>query len=201
MFGQNGGFAADLNAAALNGTNGFRINGFAEDDRSGISVSGAGDVNGDGFDDLLIGASNAEGGGSLRGQSYVVFGQNGGFAADLNASALDGTNGFRINGLGDADQSGFSVSGAGDVNGDGFDDLLIGAQGRSGRQRSRAELRGVWPGPPDRRRAGPGLGAAGAGLPQRRHFPLQPVSPMATPSMAACAWRSPTSIRTASRTS
>jgi Ca2+-binding RTX toxin-like protein len=130
----DGAFAASLDLSALDGTNGFVINGVDSGDQSGHSVSSAGDVNGDGVDDLLIGALNADPGGDAdAGETYVVFGRNtavgGAFAASLDLSALDGTNGFVINGIDASDRSGVSVSSAGDVNGDGIDDLLIGAQG------------------------------------------------------------------------
>ena len=128
VFGKAAGFAAQLNLSDLDGTNGFVLNGFGVFSESGISVSSAGDVNGDGFDDLIIGAQNADANGNTNaGQSYVVFGKAGGFAAQLNLSALDGSNGFTINGIDEYDTSGRSVSSAGDVNGDGFDDLIIGA--------------------------------------------------------------------------
>ncbi|MBD2587774.1 FG-GAP repeat protein [Synechococcus elongatus FACHB-1061] len=127
VFGSDQGFSADLNLADLDGSNGFRINGIAADDRSGISVSNAGDVNGDGIADLIVGANYADPNGNLSGQSYVVFGSDQGFSAALNLSTLNGSNGFRINGIAAYDQSGFSVSSAGDVNGDGIDDLIIGA--------------------------------------------------------------------------
>jgi len=130
VFGSNSGFGAGLNLWDLNGSNGFAINGIATFDRSGRSVSSAGDVNGDGIDDLIIGAKYADPNGLLdAGQSYVVFGSNSGFAADLDLSALNGSNGFAINGIAAVDQSGSSVSSAGDVNGDGIDDLIIGARG------------------------------------------------------------------------
>jgi hypothetical protein len=54
VFGSNSGFGAGLNLWDLNGSNGFAINGIAAYDRSGSSVSSAGDVNGDGFDDLAL---------------------------------------------------------------------------------------------------------------------------------------------------
>jgi Ca2+-binding RTX toxin-like protein len=128
VFGSNSGFGAGLNLSTLNGSNGFSINGIRVYDYSGFSVSNAGDVNGDGFDDLIIGARYADPNGIDRaGQSYVVFGSNSGFGADLNLSTLNGSNGFAINGIAAGDFSGFSVSSAGDVNGDGFDDLIIGA--------------------------------------------------------------------------
>ena len=138
VFGKASGFAADLNLSTLDGTNGFKLSGVAEDDFSGGSVSDAGDVNGDGFGDLIIGATGADPNANLSGASYVVFGKAGGFAANLNLSTLDGSNGFKLSGVGDEDRSGRSVSGAGDVNGDGFSDLIIGA--------SRASPNGVYSG-------------------------------------------------------
>ena len=127
VFGSNVGFSPSLNLSSLDGTNGFVINGIDGEDVSGASVSGAGDVNGDGIDDLIIGAPTAFFSGSDRaGESYVVFGSDGGFSSPFNLSSLDGTNGFQINGAVADDRSGVSVSGAGDVNGDGVDDLIIG---------------------------------------------------------------------------
>ncbi len=129
VFGRKTGFAASLDLSTLNGTNGFRLDGAAAYDFSSWSVSGAGDVNGDGFADLIIGARGADPNGPFSGSSYVVFGRKSGFAASLNISSLNGTNGFRLNGVAVGDFSGRSVSGAGDVNGDGFADLIVGANG------------------------------------------------------------------------
>ncbi|WP_442941844.1 hypothetical protein [Nostoc sp.] len=126
VFGSKGVFGAKLNLSTLNGTNGFAINGINEVDLSGSSVSSAGDINGDGIDDLIIGAKNASPNGTESGQSYVVFGSKGGFNAQFNLSTLNGTNGFAINGINTIDYSGISVSNAGDINGDGIDDLIIG---------------------------------------------------------------------------
>ena len=128
VFGTNSGFSSSVNLSALNGTNGVVINGVDANDLSGISVSGAGDINGDGFDDVIIGSTGGDASGnSDSGESYVVFGNNGGFSSPLDLSALNGTNGFVINGIDAGDNSGISVSGAGDVNGDGLGDLVIGA--------------------------------------------------------------------------
>ncbi len=127
VFGQVAGLSARLNLSSLDGVNGFRLDGELPDDHSGGSVSSAGDVNGDGFDDVIVGASEADKNGQYSGSSYVVFGKASGFNASLNLSSLDGNNGFRIDGESIYDHSGRSVSNAGDINGDGFDDVIIGA--------------------------------------------------------------------------
>ncbi|WP_353930029.1 putative Ig domain-containing protein [Okeanomitos corallinicola TIOX110] len=128
VFGSRSGFSSRLNLSTLNGSNGFATNGINADDYSGNSVSSAGDINGDGFDDLIIGAYRADPNGNSSGQSYVVFGSSNGFSSSFNLSTLNGSNGFAINGINAGDISGWSVSSAGDINGDGFDDLIIGAR-------------------------------------------------------------------------
>ena len=116
----------------LDGTTGFRLDGIDMDDEAGLSVSGAGDVNGDGFDDVIVGAPFGDAGAATNiGESYVVFGRSGGFASAIDLSSLNGANGFRLDGIDTSDASGYTVSSAGDVNGDGFGDLIVGADSAS----------------------------------------------------------------------
>ncbi len=129
VFGKASGFGSLVSLDELNGTTGVRLDGVATEDRSGFSVASAGDVNGDGFDDLIIGAPYADADYAGTGASYVVFGKSAGFTASLNLGLLNGTTGFRLEGVDQNDFSGFSVASAGDMNGDGFDDLLVGAVG------------------------------------------------------------------------
>jgi Ca2+-binding RTX toxin-like protein len=124
IFGKKAGFSANFSTASLNGRNGFTVEAEDGNDYAGFSVSSAGDVNGDGFDDILIGARDA--GDQYAGRSYVVFGKSAGFPAFIKLANLNGDNGFKIDGA-NSDQSGVSVSAAGDINRDGFDDLIIGA--------------------------------------------------------------------------
>ena len=132
--GSAGQAAQVVDVSTLDGSNGFALNGInggigGSGDMAGYSVAVVGDVDGDGYDDLLIGASLADVGGSENaGQAYLVYGGAGGFAASLDLQALDGDNGFAINGIAPWDNTGYSVGRAGDVNGDGLDDIIVGAQ-------------------------------------------------------------------------
>ena len=92
-------FPANIDLSTLNGTTGFKLSGVTPNDYSGRSVASAGDVNGDGFADLIVGAGSADPNGSASGASYVVFGKASGFAANLDVSSLDGSNGFKLSGV------------------------------------------------------------------------------------------------------
>ena len=129
VFGKESGFSRTMDLSELDGSDGFRIDGEGGNDYSGHSVSSAGDFNGDGYDDIIIGAWGAGPNGNDSGSSYVVFGKESGFSRVIELSELDGRDGVRIDGANAGDWSGYSVSSAGDVNGDGYDDIIIGAPG------------------------------------------------------------------------
>ena len=95
------------------------LSGDQPDDDFGFSVAGAGDVNGDGFDDVIVGARWSDGVLENSGRAFVYYG---GGTADAQFDLV-------LNGEGVPDFFGHTVSGAGDVNADGFADVLVGAHG------------------------------------------------------------------------
>ena len=98
--------------------------GEAAYDQAGYALARAGDVNGDGYDDFLIGASFNDEGGANAGQVYLFLGHQDAVWG-RNASLANANATF----LGEAagNNAGVAIAGAGDVNGDGYDDFLIGA--------------------------------------------------------------------------
>lgn len=111
------------------GEGGFAINGEKISDFAGRSVAGAGDVNGDGLHDIVVGAYGADPGGSFSGAAYVVFGREAGKPTELSAIGAGMGGGYAINGEVSLDFAGFAVGGAGDVDGDGLSDIVVGAYG------------------------------------------------------------------------
>ena len=126
IFGRRDVIGAPVPSELLNGFNGFRMNGLAEEALGG-SVSGLGDVNNDGLDDFILGADRASSSDQFSGRSYVLFGRSGGFGAVFDLAGLDGATGFRIEGRGFYDFAGSCVNRAGDINGDGVNDIYIGS--------------------------------------------------------------------------
>jgi hypothetical protein len=103
--------------ASLRGTPALTIAGDAENDYLGRSVAGAGDVNGDGYDDVVMAAQGYD---NFTGRIYLYTG---------GPHGLTGTPQSVVSGEGPADSFGVSLAAAGDVNGDGYDDIVVGAIG------------------------------------------------------------------------
>jgi hypothetical protein len=138
VFGGPAGLPDPLDLSSLNGTNGFRLDGAAAG--NGIAGLAAGDVNGDGKADIIIGSIHTTiSGHTNTGSVYVVFGGATGAAnstgtawtscpCTLNAAFLNGTNGAEFDGTAGGNLTGGTVA-VGDVNGDGKADIIIGATG------------------------------------------------------------------------
>jgi len=121
ILGKADGWEMDVNLSNVNAS----FIGEVAGDYSGYSVSSAGDVNNDGFDDFIIGtAGNNDEGGEDSGQTYLILGKANGWEMDVNLSSADASFIGEVAG----DYSGQAVSGVGDVNNDGFDDFIIGSR-------------------------------------------------------------------------
>jgi hypothetical protein len=107
-------------ASGLSQTAAWTVDGSAQDVRLGTSVGTAGDVNGDGYDDVIVGAPGLDGQTPLMGKAYIYHGSRAGLGS---APDWTGTGGQPD------DRFGFAVGTAGDVDGDGYDDVIVGAPG------------------------------------------------------------------------
>src|SRR6266550_7362766 len=103
-----GPFTGDINTADADAI----ISAEAFGDNLGISVASAGDVNNDGFDDIIVGARSNDANGIQSGRVYLFYGPISGSLADTDADAINSGAPF--------DEVGRTVAGVGDLNGDGF---------------------------------------------------------------------------------
>ncbi len=177
IFGSVNAYPSPFDLTTLNGINGFKVEGVAEDERRGASIGKLGDINGDGIDDIALasqgdkhmflygrstgfsatitmneitatigfiftesGVGEIKGAGDVNGDgindillgqyawsgtTYILFGRNSNFPLDVDASWLDGTRGFKL-GKVSANISAFYVASAGDINADGYADVMVG---------------------------------------------------------------------------
>ena len=134
VFGSPLAFSLPTNLNQLSGVDGFRIDGsqfFINGGGRfpGFTITGIGDFNGDGFNDIAVGAGGTPVANGTVGSVFIVFGTDAGFDPTISLLALDGTDGFRINR--DASMPdgrfGTSLNALGDINNDGFDDVAISA--------------------------------------------------------------------------
>ncbi len=126
-FADPGGIDAAGSAYIYSGTTGlllFQKDGVVADDALGLSVAVAGDVNGDGRADVIIGAPGADPGGFTAAGSAFVYSLLAPPDPPVNLTPI-----YQKNGDSTGDYLGLSVAGTGDVNGDGKDDFIVGAPG------------------------------------------------------------------------
>ncbi|MEL6796490.1 MAG: integrin alpha [Planctomycetota bacterium] len=133
VFGRDASSPFPANASVadyLDGAQGFEIINSDSTQSLGV-VHRAGDLNGDGIDDLLVNNTEAQSGDpEIDGQVFVVYGRDASetFPSTFDVSSIDGTNGFAFNGTGSNPVRGAQP--IGDVNGDGVDDVYI-SRGRT----------------------------------------------------------------------
>jgi hypothetical protein len=124
VFGRSSGWAKDVDLST--GANASFIGAANGDQLGWYAVKGLGDINGDGYDDIGMGAGNNDEGGADAGQMYIFFGKPSGWARDVSVNTADAS----FWGEAAGDHAGYDITGGGDVNGDGLADIMITASGR-----------------------------------------------------------------------
>ena len=126
IFGSNQAWPESVDVATLDGENGLILMGETTEGYMGRTLANAGDINGDGIEDIIIGGYKAEVGTLTNaGRAFVVFGVQKVWPASMNLADMTSDQGFRLNGFEENLWAAQTVSAAGDVNGDGFDDFFV----------------------------------------------------------------------------
>ncbi|WP_158027266.1 T9SS type A sorting domain-containing protein [Labilibacter marinus] len=116
IYGKTGNFPAVIERTDIDGSNGFIV------EEDGItSVADAGDHNGDGINDFILGVPHWD------EDAWIVFGRSDNFPATISSNYFDGTKGYKAVNFSIGSRPAYVVSGLGDVNNDGFDDVIVGA--------------------------------------------------------------------------
>lgn len=124
VFGHTGSWMTPFSLSKLNGTDGVKFLGETGGDKSGSAISGAGDVNGDGFSDILICSTRNNG---KPVAAYLIFGHANPWSTPFSLSILNGVNGVKFLSENSNNSNDGNVAGIGDVNNDGISDFAIGA--------------------------------------------------------------------------
>lgn len=135
----SGAYSLDSDSSAI-------FKGKTSGDYAGMSVAVAKDVNGDGYDDILIGGDGNDDGGSNAGVAYLIYGKSSQFSGSISLSRVDtrvavstgkfsmylpAISGVILKGAATNNYVGISVGSAGDINKDGYGDILVGRMGSS----------------------------------------------------------------------
>lgn len=128
IYGHTFNSLQQIDLGALSPQYGFRVAGERPGDNLGYSIANIGDINGDGFRDLGIGAPGADFGGTKSGSLYVMYGG----AHEFDYSNIRDAAALRLDGTGPDWEVGRTVDGVGDFNGDNVDDYIVGAPGALG---------------------------------------------------------------------
>ncbi|MBO6534900.1 MAG: FG-GAP repeat protein [Balneolaceae bacterium] len=125
IFGKYDAFADSIDIRTLDGSVGFNVRGINSLQKIAKSVS-TGDINGDGYDDLIIDRPDQNSGSVDSSFVYIVFGKANGFSGDIYLSTLTESEGFKISVFSQPSSSNDVHVSTGDVNGDGYDDIIFG---------------------------------------------------------------------------